>query len=348
MSSRRLASPLGVWFPDHTGSSHTGSSKIGDTATVNRTPSPASPSALFFDPQNSMNQPGWLESQFTQLHQQNRNLEKKLVSVERKLDILLKGASAQEPAQEPAQLQSREAVLNNKVGPDRIHNSTAPVLQKVHPMCSHQVSDHGLLFQNNDISINDDDEQLLADALIDKSDGNAADQFDFGCDSSSSDIAIDDVNHVSINKSIASSVKTRRKKPPSKSTSEESDIQPKHKHDTKISKQTSGGNTSLIQRIRSRRSIVKSKVKKGDFCLYSITDGDRINPLHTLIRRDILEGHVIDEDIVKGGHKVKGTVCFRCIWCKDQDEKSAYAAVYPRSIESIYRGIGRFQKKHIR
>ena len=332
MSSRRLASPLGV-----------GSSKIRDTATANRTPSPASPSALFFDPQNSMNQPGWLESQFTQLHQQNRNLEKKLDSVERKLDILLKGASAQEPAQEPAQLQSREAVLNNKVGPDRIHNSTTPVLQKVHPMCSHQVSDHGLLFQNNDISINDDDdEQLLADALIDKSDGNAADQFDFGCNSSSSDTAIDEANR------IASSVKTRRKKPPSKSTSEESDIQPKHKHDTKISKQTSGGKTSLFQRIRSRRSIVRSKVKKGDFCLYSRTDGDRINPLHTLIRRDILEGHVIDEDIVKGGHKVKGTVCFRCIWCKDQDEKSAYAAVYPRSIESIYRGIGRFQKKHIR
>ena len=101
---------------------------------------------------------------------------------------------------------------------------------------------------------------MLADALIDKSDGNAADQFDFGCDSSSSDTAIDDVNHVSINKSIASSVKTRRKKPPSKSTSEESDIQPKHKHDTKISKQTSGGNTSLIHRIRSRRSIVKDHI----------------------------------------------------------------------------------------
>ena len=102
---------------------------------------------------------------------------------------------------------------------------------------------------------------------------------------------------------------------------------------------------------------------KGDeesFTLYDPDDGKNINELHTIIRRDIWEGFVVndgedDRDAVdQGGGNGRlsyyaGTVGFRCRWCRDVDPslRAEKSAVYPRKLERIYSASIRFQRDHV-
>lgn len=108
-----------------------------------------------------------------------------------------------------------------------------------------------------------------------------------------------------------------------------------------------------------------SKEDKHSFTLYDERDGEHINAIHNVVRRDIWEGFVIDaghhswskgdgggaSDARRAGRLARydGTVGFRCRFCKDTPpgRRAERSAVYPRSLEKIYLANIRFQRDHI-
>ncbi|EJK56196.1 hypothetical protein THAOC_23966, partial [Thalassiosira oceanica] len=102
---------------------------------------------------------------------------------------------------------------------------------------------------------------------------------------------------------------------------------------------------------------------RGDeesFTLYHPDDDKFINELHTIIRRDIWEGFVVDDQDAPAGAADRppttaglscyvGTVGFRCRWCRDVDpaQRAEKSAVYPRELERIYHANIRFQRDHV-
>ena len=112
--------------------------------------------------------------------------------------------------------------------------------------------------------------------------------------------------------------------------------------------------------------------KEESFILHDKHDDEYINPVHSLIRRDIWEGFVVDAmkdaaavsskdtqlsmkadvDVTTNIGRVaryNGTVGFRCRFCKHVPlhQRAPRSAVYPRSIERIYSAALRFQRDHI-
>ena len=110
---------------------------------------------------------------------------------------------------------------------------------------------------------------------------------------------------------------------------------------------------------------VKQQVNKESFILHDKDDDEYINPVHSLIRRDIWEGFVVDsfKDAASVSSKdtpyymtnnsrvarYNGTIGFRCRFCKHfpLHQRAPRSAVYPRSLERIYSGYLRFQRDHI-
>ena len=110
----------------------------------------------------------------------------------------------------------------------------------------------------------------------------------------------------------------------------------------------------------ARNSVPQLKGDEESFTLYHPDDDKYINELHTIIRRDIWEGFVVDdgEDGAdsagqNGGNGrlscYVGTVGFRCRWCRDVDPslRAEKSAVYPRELERIYHANIRFQRDHV-
>jgi hypothetical protein len=102
--------------------------------------------------------------------------------------------------------------------------------------------------------------------------------------------------------------------------------------------------------------------------LYADGDEDHINPIHNIIRRDILEVFVetpsssvpVGAPDVPGsesGRAVKarqsrfaGRIGLRCMYCKHLPvgSNANLATIYPETLEGIYRACSvRFQKRHI-
>ena len=100
--------------------------------------------------------------------------------------------------------------------------------------------------------------------------------------------------------------------------------------------------------------VKKQQVNKESFILHDKDDDEYINPVHSLIRRDIWEGFVVDsfKDAASVSSKdtpyymtnnsrvarYNGTIGFRCRFCKHVPlhQRAPRSAVYPRSIERIY------------
>ena len=123
------------------------------------------------------------------------------------------------------------------------------------------------------------------------------------------------------------------------------------------------------RRFHSLPTIQDTNVKKQDnkesFILHDKDDDEYINPVHSLIRRDIWEGFVVDamKDAATVSSKdtpyymtnnsrvarYNGTIGFRCRFCKHVPlhQRAPRSAVYPRSLERIYSGYLRFQRDHI-
>ena len=118
------------------------------------------------------------------------------------------------------------------------------------------------------------------------------------------------------------------------------------------------------------RSVSFQEDNKESFILHDKDDDQYINPVHSLIRRDIWEGFVVDAvkdaaavsskdtqlsmktDVTTNIGRVaryNGTVGFRCRFCKHipLHQRAPRSAVYPRSIERIYAAHLRFQRDHI-
>ena len=114
----------------------------------------------------------------------------------------------------------------------------------------------------------------------------------------------------------------------------------------------------------------KQQDNKESFILHDKDDDEYINPVHSLIRRDIWEGFVVDsfKDAATVSSKdtqlstktnvttnigrvarYNGTIGFRCRFCKHVPlhQRAPRSAVYPRSIERIYSAHLRFQRDHI-
>jgi len=114
----------------------------------------------------------------------------------------------------------------------------------------------------------------------------------------------------------------------------------------------------------------QQQVNKESFILHDKDDDKYINPVHSLIRRDIWEGFVVDSfkdaaavsskdtqlsmktDVTTNIGRVaryNGTVGFRCRFCKHVPlhQRAPRSAVYPRSLERIYSAALRFQRDHI-
>ena len=108
---------------------------------------------------------------------------------------------------------------------------------------------------------------------------------------------------------------------------------------------------------RASSSVPELRGDEESFTLYHPDDDKYINELHTIIRRDIWEGFVVDDqDAGQGGNNndgrlscYVGTVGFRCRWCKDVDptSRAEKSAVYPRELERIYHANIRFQRDHV-
>ena len=95
---------------------------------------------------------------------------------------------------------------------------------------------------------------------------------------------------------------------------------------------------------------------KGDeesFTLYDPDDDKNINELHTIIRRDILEGFVVndgedDRDAVDQGGGNGRLSCYAgTVRDVDPPLRAEKSAVYPRELEGIYRASIRFQHDHV-
>ena len=111
------------------------------------------------------------------------------------------------------------------------------------------------------------------------------------------------------------------------------------------------------------------------FTLYEKSDEGRINEVHTLFRRDVLEGFVAkdrkmedfsvgesDSDDAASSKTVRaaeraaranssryaGTIGFRCRFCKNQSahKRAKLSAIYPSTLKNIYRANIRFQRVH--
>jgi len=112
----------------------------------------------------------------------------------------------------------------------------------------------------------------------------------------------------------------------------------------------------------------KQQVNKNSFILHDKDDDKYINPVHSLIRRDIWEGFVVDSfkdaaavsskdtrmktDVTTNIGRVaryNGTIGFRCRFCKHVPlhQRAPRSAVYPRTLERIYSANIRFQRDHI-
>jgi len=112
-------------------------------------------------------------------------------------------------------------------------------------------------------------------------------------------------------------------------------------------------------------SVSFQQDNKDSFILHDKDDDEYINPVHSLIRRDIWEGFVVDsfKDAAAVSSKdtpyymtnnsrvarYNGTVGFRCRFCKHVPlhQRAPRSAVYPRSLERIYSAHLRFQRDHI-
>lgn len=104
--------------------------------------------------------------------------------------------------------------------------------------------------------------------------------------------------------------------------------------------------------------------------LYSEGDEDHINPIHNIIRRDILEvfieqqpdsssSNTVQSYDANGNNKATkakhtrfaGRVGLRCRFCKHLpvgSNNANLATIYPESLEGIYRACSvRFQKRHV-
>jgi len=112
----------------------------------------------------------------------------------------------------------------------------------------------------------------------------------------------------------------------------------------------------------------KQQDDKQSFILHDKDDDKYINPVHSLIRRDIWEGFVVDSfkdaaavsskdtrmktdvtTIIGRVARYNGTIGFRCRFCKHVPlhQRAPRSAVYPRSLERIYSASLRFQRDHI-
>lgn len=94
--------------------------------------------------------------------------------------------------------------------------------------------------------------------------------------------------------------------------------------------------------------------------LHSEEDKDYINPIHTIIRKDIIEVFVDKSDKSTAGVTKKndrkatkanaGRIGLRCKFCKHlpSNKRANLSTIYPESLDGIYRAISvRFQKKHL-
>lgn len=80
--------------------------------------------------------------------------------------------------------------------------------------------------------------------------------------------------------------------------------------------------------------------------LYAHADEDHINPLHTIMRRDILEVFV-EQSRHRG---TVGKIGLRCKFCKHlpNEDRAPLSAIYPETLEGLYRACCvRFQKRHL-
>ena len=121
-------------------------------------------------------------------------------------------------------------------------------------------------------------------------------------------------------------------------------------------------NVNVKQQVKS---VSFQQDNKQSFILHDKDDDKYINPVHSLTRRDIWEGFVVDsfKDAAAVSSKdtpyymtnnsrvarYNGTVGFRCRFCKHVSlhQRAPRSAVYPRSLERIYNAHLRFQRDHI-
>ena len=73
--------------------------------------------------------------------------------------------------------------------------------------------------------------------------------------------------------------------------------------------------------------------------LYSESDVGKINPVHEVIRRDVLEVR----------HTISGRVFFQCGCCKHlpRKDRANLSTIAPRSVNGIYRSFVRFMMEHV-
>ena len=117
------------------------------------------------------------------------------------------------------------------------------------------------------------------------------------------------------------------------------------------------------------KSVSFQEDNKQSFILHDKGDDKYFNPVHSVIRRDIWEGFVVDAfkdaDVPSKDTQLSmktdattnigrvarynGTVGFRCRLCKHfpLNQRAPRSAVYPRSLERIYTANLRFQRDHI-
>lgn len=93
--------------------------------------------------------------------------------------------------------------------------------------------------------------------------------------------------------------------------------------------------------------------------LYAEGDEDYINPIHNILRRDILEVFVEttpqpqtnnDDGGSRNNNRFPGRVGLRCRFCKHLPQGSVanLSTIYPETLEGIYRACSvRFQKRHL-
>ncbi len=92
--------------------------------------------------------------------------------------------------------------------------------------------------------------------------------------------------------------------------------------------------------------------------LYAEGDEDYINPIHNIMRRDILEVFVETGPQDRGGNnstsarsnRFAGRIGLRCRYCKHLPQGSAanLSTIYPETLDGIYRACSvRFQKRHL-
>jgi len=104
--------------------------------------------------------------------------------------------------------------------------------------------------------------------------------------------------------------------------------------------------------------LVPEAATSAPTSLYAEGDEDYINPIHNILRRDILEVFVdTDRPIHSSNHapprnaRFAGRVGLRCRFCKHLPPGSSTAnlsTIYPETLEGIYRACSvRFQKRHL-